>query len=153
MSIEHSIWVDADACPKVCREMLCRAAMRTGTPVVFVANRPLNLPDSPHVQMLQVASGMDVADNEIVKQAQAGDLVVTSDIPLAWEVIEKGAKVVTTRGSEYTEQNIKARLTMRDFMSELRSSGVETGGAPALSQRETHAFANYLDRYLQKLKK
>ena len=148
--LAEQIWVDADAIPKACKDVLLRVAQRTGIRITFVANRPTDLPDHPSIHMLQVASGMDVADNEIVQQCNAGDLVITSDIPLAWEIIEKGGLVVTPRGTVYTAQNIKARLTMRDFMSTLRASGVETGGAPGLSQKDVHNFANYIDRYLTK---
>ena len=147
------IWVDADACPKLCKDVLLRVARRTGIKVIFVANRPTAIPDHPAITMIQVASGMDVADNEIVRLCGAGDLVITSDIPLAWEIIEEGGLVVTSRGVVYTAQNIKARLTMRDFMSTLRASGIETGGAPPLSQKDSHAFANYIDRFVAKAQK
>jgi hypothetical protein len=144
------IWVDADACPKDCKQLLFRAARRTEIPVIFVANQPVQVPESDFIRTVQVAAGFDVADNEIVHRCQAGDLVITNDIPLAWEAIEKGAKVVTPRGQEHTPENIKQRLVMRDFMDTLRASGVDTGGPRARSDQDSHAFANYLDRYLQK---
>jgi uncharacterized protein len=144
------IWVDADACPKACKQLLIRAAQRTEIPVTFVANRPVQLPESPFLNCVQVAAGLDVADNEIVQRCQPGNLVITNDIPLAWEAIEKGAKVVTPRGQEHSAENIRARVTMRDFMETLRASGVETGGPRARNDKDSHEFANYLDRYLQK---
>jgi len=142
------IWVDADACPGVIKEILFRAAERTGVQVTLVANQPLRVPPTPFVDALQVGSGFDVADNEIVRRLTAGDLVVTADIPLAAEVIAKGGHALNPRGELYTTDNIKARLSMRDFMDALRSSGVDTGGPPALGQADRQAFANSLDRFL-----
>lgn len=142
------IWVDADGCPVAVREILVRAAERTRIPVTFVANHPVNVPQSPLIRMLQVASGFDIADNEIVKRVAAGDLVVTSDIPLAAEAIEKGAGALSPRGELHTKDNIRARLNMRDFMDTLRASGVETGGPPALTQADRRNFAAHLDRLL-----
>lgn len=142
------IWVDADGCPVAVREILTRAAERTGVPVTFVANHPVNVPRSPLIRMLQVAPGFDIADNEIVKRVAAGDLVVTSDIPLAAEAIEKGAAALSPRGELHTRDNIRARLNMRDFMDTLRASGVETGGPPALTQADRRNFAGHLDRLL-----
>lgn len=147
------IWVDADACPVVIREIICRAATRTQTQTTFVLNHFIRLPKSPVIKTLQVASGFDVADNEIAKRVQPGDLVITSDIPLAAEVIDKDAHALSTRGEMYTKENIKGRLNIRDFMDTLRSSGIETGGSPALSQADRQAFANHLDRFLAKNKK
>ncbi len=144
------IWVDADACPVVIKEILFRAAERTGVQTTLVANQPIRVPPSRHIQMLQVASGFDVADNEIVIRVTADDLVITSDIPLAAEVIEKGAYALSPRGELYTADNIKSRLTMRDFMDSLRSSGIDTGGPPALNQGDRQSFANHLDRFLSK---
>lgn len=144
------IWVDADACPVVIKEILFRAAERTGVPVTLVANQALRVPNSQYIKMLQVPSGFDVADNEIVKRVSAGDLVITSDIPLAAEVIEKGAMALSSRGELFSKDNIKARLNMRDFLDTLRSSGIESGGPPALSQSDRQAFANHLDRLLAK---
>lgn len=142
------IWVDADGCPVVIREILFRAAERTGILTTLVANRPVNTPPSPVIKMLEVSAGFDVADNEIVKRLEPGDLVVTSDIPLAAEVVEKGGVALSPRGELHTRENIRARLNMRDFMDTLRASGMETGGPPALSQGDRKAFAGHLDRLL-----
>jgi uncharacterized protein YaiI (UPF0178 family) len=142
------IWVDADACPKVIRDILFRAAVRTGVPLTLVANQPLQTPLARHISTLRVAPGFDVADNEIVRRAAAGDLVITADIPLAAEVIAKGAHVLNPRGELYTHENIGARLNMRDFMDNLRGSGINTGGPPPLNQADRQAFANHLDRLL-----
>ncbi|WP_422139691.1 YaiI/YqxD family protein [Endozoicomonas sp. ALC020] len=147
------IWVDADACPVVIKEILFRAADRTETPLTLVANQPLRVPGSRFIKSLQVASGFDVADNEIVKRAESGDLVITSDIPLAAEVIEKGAAALSPRGELFTEDNIRARLNMRDFMDTLRASGIESGGPPALSQSDRQQFANQLDKWLAKVQR
>ena len=147
------IWVDADACPVMIKEILFRAAERCQLPVTLVANAPLQVPRSRFISTLQVGAGFDVADNEIVKRLNAGELVVTSDIPLAAEAIDKGATALSPRGELHTTENIKARLTMRDFMETLRSSGVNTGGPAALSPADRQAFANQLDRWLAKLPK
>jgi uncharacterized protein YaiI (UPF0178 family) len=145
------IWVDADACPVVAREILFRAADRTGVQLTLVANQPLNTPASKNINALQVPRGFDVADDEIVKRLSAGDLVITSDIPLAAEVIEKGGHALSPRGEMHTKENIGAKLNMRDFMDTMRSSGVEMGGGPgAYSQRDKQEFANNLDRFLTK---
>lgn len=144
------IWVDADACPVVIKNTLFRAAERTGVQLTLVANQPVNVPPSPCIKMLQVASGFDVADNEIVKRLSAGDLVITSDIPLAAEVIEKGGHALNPRGELYSTDNIRARLNMRDFMDTLRASGIDTGGPSALSQSDRKSFANHLDKLLAK---
>jgi len=142
------IWVDADACPKVIKEILYRAADRVSVPVILVANQPLQVPGSRYIRSIQVGAGFDVADNYIVKEAQTGDLVVTADIPLAAEVIAKGCLALNPRGELYTEDNIRQRLNMRDFMDTLRSSGVDTGGPASFSQTDRQAFANQLDRLL-----
>ncbi len=142
------IWVDADACPAAIKEMLFRAAERTQTPVTLVANQPLRVPRSRFVRFLQVTAGFDEADNEISRRVNAGDLVVTQDIPLAAEVLEKGALAMTPRGEVHTPDNIRARLTMRDFMETMRASGVQTGGPPPLSDRDKKSFADQLDRWL-----
>jgi hypothetical protein len=147
------MWVDADACPGVIKEILFRAADRTGVQLTLVANQPIRIPQSPHIEMLQVKAGFDVADNEIVKRLNAGDLVITGDIPLAAEVIEKGGHALNPRGELYSEDTIGARLNMRDFMDTLRASGVNTGGPPALSRSDRQSFANHLDRLLAKLTK
>lgn len=144
------IWVDADACPVVIKEILYKAAERTGTMVTLVANQYLKVPKSRFIRFVQVSSGFDVADNEIVKRAEAGDLVITNDLPLADEVIDKGAVALNPRGELHTKENIKQRLNMRDFMDTLRSSGVDTGGPAALNQRDRQQFANELDRFLAK---
>ncbi len=143
-----TIWVDADACPTVIKDILYRAAQRTGTQLTLVANQPLRTPPSRHINTMQVASGFDVADDAIVQKMAAGDLVITADIPLASEVIEKGGSALSPRGEAYTRDNIKARLGMRDFMDTMRSSGVDTGGPPALNQRDRQNFANLLDQWL-----
>jgi uncharacterized protein YaiI (UPF0178 family) len=144
-----TIWVDADACPVVIREILFRAAKRTGVQLTLVANQAMNAPSLPNIKALQVAKGFDVADNEIVQRLVAGDLVITSDIPLAAEVIEKGAHALSPRGELHTTENIRARLNMRDFMDTMRSSGIDTGGGPAaFSQRDKQQFANKLDQFL-----
>jgi uncharacterized protein YaiI (UPF0178 family) len=143
------IWVDADACPVVVKEILFRAADRTGVELTLVANQALSTPSSANINTLQVPRGFDVADDEIVKRLNAGDLVITSDIPLAAEVIEKGGHALSPRGELHTTENIRARLNMRDFLDTMRSSGVEMGGGPgAFSQRDKQAFANNLDRFL-----
>jgi uncharacterized protein YaiI (UPF0178 family) len=143
------IWVDADACPVVAREILFRAADRTGVQVTMVANQPVNTPMSSNINAIQVRGGFDVADDEIVKRLEPGDLVITSDIPLAAEVIEKGGHALSPRGELHTTENIRAKLNMRDFMDTMRSSGVQMGGGPsAYGQRDKQEFANNLDRFL-----
>ena len=142
------IWVDADACPAVVRDILFRAARRTGRELTLVANRPVATPPSRLIRSLVVASGIDVADNEIARRARAGDLVITSDIPLAAEVIEKGVHALSPRGERYSVETIRDRLNMRDFADTLRGSGVHTGGPPPLGARERKAFADQLDRLL-----
>ena len=145
------IWVDADACPGVVKEILFRAADRTGVQLTLVANQALSTPSSPNINSVQVPRGFDVADDEIVKRLETGDLVITSDIPLAAEVIEKGGQALSPRGELHTTENIRARLNMRDFLDTMRSSGVEMGGGPAaFSQRDKQTFANELDRFLTK---
>ena len=144
------IWVDADACPKVIKEILFRAADRVGVITTLVANKPLSIPRSKFIKSLHVESGFDVADNEIVRKLAEGDLVITADIPLAAEVIEKGGHALNPRGEFYSQENIRQRLNMRDFMDTLRASGINTGGPSALGQRERQAFANQLDQFLTK---
>ena len=144
------IWIDADACPVVIKEILYRAAERTEVQLTLVANQQMAIPKSRFINTVQVAQGFDVADNEIVKRLNAGDLVITSDIPLAADVIEKGGVALSPRGELYTTDNIRARLNMRDFMESLRSSGVDTGGPPTLNQGDRKAFANHLDSFLSK---
>lgn len=142
------IWVDADACPNVIKEILFRAADRVAVQVILVANQAISIPRSRHIRSIQVASGFDVADNYIVQQSNSGDLVITADIPLASEVIEKGCLALNPRGELYTEENIRQRLNMRDFMDTMRASGLDTGGPPAFSNSDRMAFANQLDRIL-----
>lgn len=144
------IWVDADACPVVIKEILYRVAERTKLPLTLVANQWLKTPPYPSIRAIQVPKGFDVADNYIVDQAVAGDLVITADIPLAAGAIEKGALALNPRGELYTRENIKQTLDMRNFMETLRNSGVETGGPPAFNQADRQNFANQLDRLLAK---
>lgn len=143
-----NIWVDADACPAVIKNILFKAAERTGIALILVANQPVSVPRSPHIRTLQVAAGFDVADNEIVKRMSTGDLVITADIPLADEVITNGGHALNPRGELYSADNIKARLNMRDFMDTMRASGIHTGGPAALSQADRQAFANNLNSLL-----
>ncbi|MGD8514509.1 MAG: YaiI/YqxD family protein [Granulosicoccaceae bacterium] len=142
------IWIDADACPKVIKDILFRAARRTGLPLTLVANHPLQTPPDKNIRTLQVTAGFDVADNEIVQRIEAGDLVITADIPLAADVLEKGGYALNPRGELYDKDTIRERLTMRDFMETMRASGIQTGGPPAISQSDRQAFANQLDRLL-----
>ena len=144
------IWVDADACPNVIKDILFRAAERVQVAVTLVANQQIKTPPSRYVRSLQVPAGFDVADNRIVELVEAGDLVITADIPLAAGVIAKGGHALNPRGELYTEDTIGQRLTMRNMMEELRSSGVQTGGPPTLNQRDRQSFANELDRFLCK---
>jgi len=142
------IWVDADACPVVIKEILFKAAERTGIPLTLVANQPVRIPRSLFIDTLQVKAGFDVADNEIVKRLGLGDLVITSDIPLAAEVIENGAHALNPRGELYSADSIRSRLNMRDFLDTMRASGINTGGPPALNQSDRQSFANHLDKLL-----
>jgi len=143
-----TIWVDADACPNAIKEILFRAAIRVEIPLILVANHALRVTPSPWIKMVQVPAGFDVADNYIVQHVEKDDLVITSDIPLAAELVEAEAKVITSRGESYTPQNIRERLNMRDFMETMRSSGEVTGGPATLGPRDKQDFANALDRYL-----
>lgn len=143
------IYVDADACPTVIKDILYRVSQRTGIEVILVANQSLSIPRIPTVRSIQVSQGFDVADNHIVELVQENDLVITADIPLAAEVIDKGGKALNPRGEFYTKANIKARLNIRDFMDSMRNSGVHVGGGPPpLTQRDRMEFANALDRYI-----
>ena len=142
------IWVDADACPVVIREILFRAAERTGVKVTLVANQPIRVPASPLIEFLPVDPGFDIADNEIAKRAVSGDLVITADIPLAAEVMGNGVHALSPRGELYATDTIRQRLNMRDFMDTMRASGIHTGGPPALSKRDRQSFANHLDKLL-----
>ena len=142
------IWVDADACPLAIKEILFRAAARTGISLTLVANHNMRVPKAKNIRFQRVSPGFDIADNEIVKQVAKGDLVITGDIPLAAEVIEKQALALNPRGELYNRENIRTRLNMRDFMDTLRASGIDTGGQPAMNQSDRQAFANHLDRLL-----
>lgn len=142
------VWVDADACPGVVKEILFRAAERARVQVTLVANQWLRTPPSRYIRALQVQGGFDVADSEIVERIRPGDLVVTQDIPLAARVIEKGGVAVNPRGERYTPDNMAERRSMRNFMEELRGAGVQTGGPTAFHARDRQAFANQLDRWL-----
>lgn len=142
------ILVDADACPKPIKEILFRAATKRALDTLLVANQYIAVPPSPFIKSIQVLKGFDVADNEIVQRAEPGDLVITADIPLAAEVIAKGAFALNPRGEFYTTENVRQRLNMRDFMETLRSSGIQSGGPPPLNQQDRQQFANALDRFL-----
>ena len=143
------IYVDADACPTVIKDILYRVSQRTGIEVSLVANQALAIPRIPTVRAVQVSAGFDVADKRIVELVAKDDLVITADIPLAAEVIENGGKALNPRGELYTAANIKARLNMRDFMDSMRNSGVQVGGGPPpLTQRDRMIFANALDTYI-----
>ena len=142
------IWVDADACPGVIKDILFRAAERTGVAITLVANHPLRVPRSPNVRFMQASAGFNAADERIVAELAPGDLVITADVPLAAAAIERGALALNPRGELYTSENVRERLSMRNFMDELRGSGVQTGGPTALSARDRQAFAAELDRWL-----
>ncbi len=145
-----TIWVDADACPNLIREILFKAARRTGVSLTLVANQHIATPRNANITAIQVPQGFDVADNEIVKRVNTDDLVVTGDIPLAAEVMEKGAHALNPRGEMYDPDTIRQKLNMRDFMDSMRSSGVQTGGPPPMNAGDRQQFANHLDRYLTK---
>lgn len=142
------IWVDADACPKVIKEIIFKTAMKRSIHTTLVANSSMYMPDSPFLAFRRVGAGFDRADNEIVELMEAGDLVVTADIPLAAAVVDKGGVGINPRGELYTTENVKSCLTMRNFMAELRDTGVETGGPAPFKPNDRHTFANQLDRYL-----
>ncbi|ARN74638.1 YaiI/YqxD family protein [Oceanicoccus sagamiensis] len=144
------IWVDADACPNVIKEILFRAANRVKIPVTLVANQYIKTPPSPYIKSIQVAAGFDVADNYIAQEVKPGDIVITADIPLAADIVAKQAYGINPRGTLYTEQNIKQTLTMRNFMEEMRSTGQASGGPPPLDAKDKQAFANTLDKLLAK---
>jgi len=148
-----SIWVDADACPNVIKEILFRAAERTGVPITLVANQPLQVPRLPSLRAIQVPSGFDVADGEIVKRLAAGDLVITADIPLAAEVIARGGEALNPRGERYSPDTIRGVLAMRDFMDTMRASGNFGGGPPPITQADRNAFASQLDTWLARERK
>lgn len=142
------VWVDADACPVVIKEILFRAAQRAHVPLTLVANKLLRVPPSPYIKAVQVPGGFDVADNWIAQKVEPGDLVITADIPLAAQVIERSGYALNPRGEFYNADNIRERLTMRNFMEELRGSGMEISGPSAFSQGDRQAFAAQLDRFL-----
>lgn len=142
------IWVDADACPRVIKEILFRASDRLQLRLTLVANKALRTPASPQIDAIKVARGFDVADDTIVQRMQAGDLVITADIPLAAQVIERGGHVIDPRGARLDADNIQERLSLRNMMDELRSAGIDTGGPAALAHKDRQAFANQLDRFL-----
>jgi uncharacterized protein YaiI (UPF0178 family) len=144
------IWVDADACPNVIKDILFRAAVRLQIPLILVANKTLQIPSSPYICAIKVGDGLDVADNEIVRKMESGDLVITADIPLASEIISQGGHALNPRGEFYSKENIEERLSMRNFMDGLRDAGVNTGGPATLGQKDRQAFANQLDRFLAK---
>lgn len=156
MNVEHTmptIWVDADACPNVIKNILFKAAQRHQIKLVLVANHQIHVPRSQFISFVRVSSGFDEADHYLVEKARQGDLIITSDIPLAADAINKGAQVVSPRGEEFTPNNIKERLNIRDFMDTMRSSGVHTGGPASLSNADKHSFARVLDMWLSKLDK
>ena len=147
---QPTIWVDADACPVPVKEIICKAAMRTKVTAVFVANQSVNLPPSPYLKLSIVSKGFDSADNKICEQAQAGDLCITQDIPLASDLLEKSCIVLHPRGDRYSPETIRARLTIRNFNETMRASGIHSKGPKAFSQQDKQAFANALDRWLRK---
>ena len=142
------IWIDADACPRGVREIVLRASERRHVPLTFVANKFVPTPNLAWINSVQVAAGMDVADTYIVQNMSPEDLVVTQDVPLAAEVVEKGARAISHRGVTWTEENIREKLSMRDFFTEARASGIMTGGPPPFDTKAKQAFANALDRWL-----
>ncbi|HSG60553.1 MAG TPA: YaiI/YqxD family protein [Pseudomonadales bacterium] len=146
-----TIWIDADAIPTIIKDVICKAANRTSTPAVFVANRPTQLPGSKFLSYRVVSGGFDEADNAIVDACQSGDLVITNDIPLAADAIAKGAQVINNRGEPLTTQNIGAKLNMRDFFDTMRASGIQGRGPAPLTAQDKQAFANGLDKYLAKI--
>jgi len=146
--VKVKVWVDADACPVVIKEILFKAAERTGVQITFVANQLVRVPVSSCITFVQVGAGPDVADKEIVKRLDPGDLVITADIPLAADVIEKGGHALNPRGELYSTDTIGSRLSMRNFMDTLRADGIDTGGPPALDKGDRQAFANQLDKFL-----
>lgn len=143
------IWIDADACPKVCRDMLCRAGERTATQLIFVSNHPIPLPASRYIKVIRVQSGFDRADQRIAEEITAGDLLITQDIPLAAQVVAIGATVITPRGDTLHKDNITERLTLRNMQEELRGTGINLGGPPPIDQKDKQKFGNALDRWLQ----
>lgn len=148
--MKNKIWIDADACPVAIKEILFKAADREKIIITLIANHAMRLPPSQYLNFIQVVPGFDVADNEIIKRMNTNDLIITSDIPLADAVITKGGLALSPRGEVFNTNNIKSKLSMRDFMETIRSSGVQTGGPSALNQADKKAFANRLDQWLIK---
>lgn len=148
-----TIWVDADACPNIIKDIIFKASRKRKIPVVLVANHAIYVPDHANARSIQVPQGMDVADTHIVEQVEAGDIVITADIPLAARIVERGAFGINPRGEEYTEDNVRSRLSVRDFLQDLRDSGVQTGGPPPLGDKDKRRFANALDRAITKRKR
>jgi uncharacterized protein len=142
------VWVDADSCPRVAKEILFRAAVRVQVRLTLVANRPLRTPHSPYIDTIEVGDGFDVADQEIIDRVQSGDLVITADIPLAASVVRKGAFALDPRGTLYTNENVGELLATRDLLDGLRASGTIVGGPPQFDRSDRLAFANHLDRFL-----
>lgn len=153
MGYEMKIWVDADACPAVIKNILFKASQRTRLPLTLVANQSMHIPRLKWINLLQVAPGFDVADNEIVKRLEVGDLVITSDIPLAAQVLEKGGHALSPRGELYSSDSIKGCLHMREFKESLRAGGIDTGGPPPLTAKNRSAFASYLEKFISQYKK
>ncbi len=147
------VWIDADACPKMVKEIIFKASARLKVKVCLVANSYMQIPSSPYISLIQVDKGADVADFYIVEHLESNDLVITADIPLASAVVEKNATAINPRGEIYTEENISERLSMRNFMQELRDSGIDTGGPPPLNAKDKEKFANAFDRIMTKLLK
>ena len=148
-----TLWIDADACPRILREVIFRAADRHRLPTIFVANQPVGITPSTLIRSIQVSGGADMADQEIVSRMKAGDLVMTQDIPLAAQVIEKGGTALHPRGEVFTTENVRARLHLRDFMDSLRGAGVQTGGPPPLNDRDKKQFADGLEKTIVRLKR
>ena len=147
------IWVDADSVPKAIREIICKGVIRTHTQCTFVANHPIPLIPSHFIKMLQVERGFDVADDWIAAHCQKKDLIITQDIPLAAEVLAKGAHAINTRGEPYSQETIRQKLNMRDFLETLRASGIQSGGAATFGEKDKRLFANAFDRWLATLKR
>ena len=147
------IWVDADACPVVIKEILFKAANRTQIETTLLANHYMSVLKSPYIHFVQVSQGFDEADNEIVERCQSGDLVITSDILLAADVIAKGGQALSPRGELFTKENIKSLLGMRDFMDTMRSSGEHTGGPAPMNQNDRQQFANQLDKIISRFQR
>ncbi len=149
-TINFKIWIDADACPKVIKEVVFKTCARTGVAVTLVANSYMAIPHSPLIRLIQVEQGADVADSYIVENLDEHDIIITADIPLAALVVDKGALAINPRGELYTEENISERLSMRDFMQDLRDSGMQTGGPAPFGPKDKESFANSLNKIITK---